>query len=117
MQQTVEKAIQHFQRLDIAVANAGFGVGGKIENLTAEDWRRQMDVNVVGLTSTAKQALPYLKKSGGSIVLMGSVASIISNPNSAPYTASKAAVRAIGQVLSMELHGWSKLYFYSSWFH
>lgn len=64
-----------------------------------------MDVNVVGLTSTAKQALPYLKKSGGSIVLIGSVASMISSPNSAPYTASKAAVRAIGQVLSMELHG------------
>lgn len=105
VQKTVERLVEHYKRLDIAVANAGFGVGGKIENLAAEDWRRQMEVNVVGLTSTAKQALPYLKKSNGSIVLIGSVASMVSSPNSAPYTASKAAVRAIGQVLSMELYG------------
>lgn len=103
--QSVEQILAHFGKLDIAVANAGFGVGGKIESLTAEDWRRQMDVNVIGLTSTAKHALPHLRKTRGSIVLMGSVAAMISSPNSAPYNASKAAVRAIGQTLSMELHG------------
>jgi short-subunit dehydrogenase len=105
VRQCIEKIINHFTQLDIAVANAGFGVGGKIENLTADDWRRQMDVNVIGLASTAKFALPHLKRSNGTIVLMGSVASMISSPNSAPYNVSKAAVRAIGQTLSMELHG------------
>lgn len=105
VKQAVEKIIAHFDRLDIAVANAGFGVGGKIESLTAEDWRRQLDVNVVGLASTIKHSLPYLRKSGGRIVLMGSVAAMISSPQGAPYGASKAAVRAIGQVVSMELHG------------
>lgn len=103
--QAVEKIVAHFNRLDIAVANAGFGVGGKIESLSADDWRRQLDVNVVGLTSTIKHSLPYLRKSRGRIVLMGSVAAMISSPHGAPYGASKAAVRAIGQVVSMELHG------------
>lgn len=105
VEKAVENIVTHFDRLDIAVANAGFGVGGKIESLSAEDWRRQLDVNVVGLTSTIKHSLPFLRKSGGSIVLMGSVAAMISSPNGAPYAASKAAVRAIGQVVSMELHG------------
>ncbi len=105
VQQSVQQIISHFGKLDIAVANAGFGVGGKIESLAAEDWKRQMDVNVVGLAITAKHALPHLRETRGSIVLMGSVAAMISSPNSAPYTASKAAVRAIGQTLSMELHG------------
>lgn len=105
VKQSVDRIIQHFGKLDIAVANAGFGVGGKIESLMAEDWKRQLDVNVVGLAITAKYALPHLRKTHGSIVLMGSVAAMISSPNSAPYNASKAAVRAIGQTLSMELHG------------
>jgi short-subunit dehydrogenase len=109
IEQEVDRAVQyiisHFERLDIAVANAGFGVGGKIESLSAEDWRRQLDVNVVGLTSTIKFSLPYLRESNGRIVLMGSVAAMISSPQGAAYAASKAAVRSIGQVVSMELHG------------
>ncbi len=105
VEQAIEKIIAYFNRLDIAVANAGFGVGGKIESLSADDWRRQLDVNVVGLTSTIKHSLPYLRKSGGRMVLMGSVAAMISSPQGAAYAASKSAVRSIGQVVSMELHG------------
>lgn len=105
VEQSVKKVVSHFGKLDIAIANAGFGVGGRIEKLSADDWRRQMDVNVVGLTSTVKQSLPYLRETKGSIVLMGSVASMISSPAGAAYAASKAAVRAIGQVVAMELHG------------
>lgn len=105
IKKSVEKIIQHYQKLDIAIANAGFGVGGKIESLTADDWRRQMDVNVIGLTSTITFSLPHLKKTKGSIVLIGSIAGIISTPHTAAYSASKAAVRSIGRALSMELHG------------
>lgn len=105
VQQAVAKVVSYFGKLDIAIANAGFGVGGRIEKLTAADWRRQLDVNVVGLTSTIKESLPHIRKSRGSIVLMGSVASMISSPQGAAYAASKAAVRAIGQVVAMELHG------------
>src|SRR5690348_16542650 len=39
-------------KLDIAFANAGYGCSGRIEHLTAEDWRRQLDVNVVGVANT-----------------------------------------------------------------
>ena len=89
--------------IDVVVANAGFGVGGRIESLTQEEWRRQLDVNVVGLAQTVKVALPYLRQRAGRVVLMGSVAGMIPMPGIGAYHASKYAVRAIGQTLSMEL--------------
>jgi short-subunit dehydrogenase len=105
----IEKAandvIQHFGRLDVAIANAGFGVVGKIKNLSAQEWRRQLDVNVIGLALTFKYAFPYLKESKGSIVLIGSVASFVPNPGVGAYGASKAAVHSVGQTLQLELKG------------
>jgi len=92
-------------RMDVCVANAGFGVVGKIEELTAEDWRRQLDVNVVGLTQTVRFALPHLRQTGGRIGLLGSVAAMLPLPKNGAYVASKYAVRGIGQTLSIELHG------------
>lgn len=100
-----DRVAEHFGRLDVAIANAGFGVIGSIEELSAEDWRRQFDVNVVGLAVTARHALPHLRKTGGRMVLIGSVASMVTRTNTAPYSSSKAAVRVIGQTLAMELHG------------
>ncbi|MEO1229395.1 MAG: SDR family NAD(P)-dependent oxidoreductase [Myxococcota bacterium] len=92
-------------RLDVCVANAGFAVAGRVERLSAEDWRRQLDVNVVGLALTAKYALAGLRKSKGRLGLVGSVAGLVSVPGYSPYHASKYAVRAIGQALAAELHG------------
>jgi short-subunit dehydrogenase len=104
-QHAVEQIIKHFGGIDVAIANAGFGVYGKIEHLTTKEWRRQMDGNVTGLALTAKYALPHLKKSKGRLVLIGSVAAYVPNPNTGAYGASKAAVRSIGQTLQLELRG------------
>lgn len=101
----VASVVDHFGKLDVAVANAGFGVSGKIEELNADDWRRQFDVNVVGAAVTARHALPQLRKTGGRFALTGSVAGTVTSPGAGPYSASKYAVRALGQTLSMELHG------------
>ncbi len=95
----------HFGRLDLAIANAGFAVRGRVSELTADDWRRQLDTNVVGAAVTARCALPELEKTGGRLVLVGSVVAMVSAPKSAAYAASKAALRALGQTLAAELHG------------
>ncbi len=92
-------------KLDVAVANAGFGVVGRIDALSADDWRRQLDVNVVGVALTAKHALPYLRETKGRLGLVGSVAGFIPAAKNGAYVASKYAVRAIGQTLSIELAG------------
>lgn len=95
--------IDHFGKLDVAVANAGFGVLGKVEELHAADWSRQFETNVTGLAITAKNAIPHLKKTKGRLALIGSVAAYLSLPGGAAYGASKAAVKAIGDTLRLEL--------------
>ena len=101
----VQTVVDTLGALDVAVANAGFSVAGRLEKLEVEDWRRQYETNVIGLVATAKAALPALHRSRGRLVLIGSVAGEISVPGVLAYHSSKAAVRSIGQGLSMELHG------------
>jgi NAD(P)-dependent dehydrogenase (short-subunit alcohol dehydrogenase family) len=98
-------AVEWSGRLDVAVANAGFAVRGRVERLSAADWRRQLDVNVVGLAVTARHAIPHLRESGGRMALIGSVAGMLPAPGVSAYSASKAAVAAIGAALSLELRG------------
>ena len=110
-EQSIENAVQSiistWGRLDIAVANAGFGVFGSIEMLTAKDWNRQLQGNVTGLALTVKYALPYLKQNQGRIGLVGSIAAYLPNPYVGAYGASKAAVNSIGLTLQVELKGTS----------
>jgi len=101
----VEEIVKHYGRIDVVVANAGYGVYGSIEELDAKAWTRQMQVNVTGLALTAKYALPHLKQSGGRLALIGSVAAYLPSPKTGAYGASKAAVRSIGQTLQIELKG------------
>jgi len=106
---SIENCVNHivadFGRLDIAVANAGYGVLGKIEDLDEEDWKRQLAVNVTGLALTCKFALPFLRKTKGRLALIGSVAAFVPNPGIGAYGASKAAVHNIGESLQVELKG------------
>lgn len=96
---SIEKAVQQIitslGRLDVVVANAGFGVIGSIEKLTAKDWNRQLQGNVTGLALTVKYALPYLEKTNGRIGLVGSIAAYLPNPYVGAYGASKAAVNLL----------------------
>ena len=105
IENAVQQIIQNWGGLDVVVANAGFGVFGSIEKLTAKDWDRQLQGNVTGLALTVKYALPHLKKNKGRIGLVGSVGAYLPNPNVGAYGASKAAVNSIGLTLQVELMG------------
>ncbi len=105
IEDAVQTIIATWGRLDIAVANAGFGVFGSIDQLNSKDWNRQLQGNVVGLALTVKYALPYLKINQGRIGLVGSVGAYLPNPNIGAYGASKAAVHSIGLTLQVELMG------------
>jgi NAD(P)-dependent dehydrogenase (short-subunit alcohol dehydrogenase family) len=103
----VALAVASFGRLDMAVANAGFGVVGPIEKLGVEDYRRQFDTNVFGVLETIKACLAELRKTRGRLVLIGSVAGYVSMPNASPYSMSKFAIRALAEAIGPELrpHG------------
>ena len=105
LESTVEGIVERFGDLDVAVANAGFSVGGRLEALNASEWRRQLDTNVTGAAMTLRYALPHLHASKGRAVLMGSVAGTLGIPGNAAYCASKFAVRGMAQALSAELAG------------
>jgi NAD(P)-dependent dehydrogenase (short-subunit alcohol dehydrogenase family) len=92
-------------KIDVAIANAGFAVAGPIETLSAEDWRRQLETNVVGAAMTCKHALPHLRETKGRLGLVGSVAAFVPLAKNGAYVASKYALRAIGQTLAIELAG------------
>jgi NAD(P)-dependent dehydrogenase (short-subunit alcohol dehydrogenase family) len=101
----VEALVSNTGRLDVAVANAGFTVRGRIEELDSDAWRRQFETNVFGVARTARAAIPLLRQTGGRLVLMGSVSAFLCTPQHGAYSASKAAVRAMGACLAEELRG------------
>jgi short-subunit dehydrogenase len=99
----VERAAAEFGALDVVVANAGFGVTGRVEDLTVEDFRRQLETNVFGVLHTVKAAIPSLLASRGRLALVGSVSGHVSFGGTAPYAMSKFAVRALADALYDEL--------------
>jgi NAD(P)-dependent dehydrogenase (short-subunit alcohol dehydrogenase family) len=91
------------------VNNAGVAVAGPVLELSADDFRRQMDINVIGPV-IATQAFgpllgadPSLKGPKGRIVMISSVAGKNGNPLSAPYCASKHAIEGLSESLRREL--------------
>jgi len=87
----------------IAVANAGFGVVGRLDRLTLEDYRRQFETNVFGVLRTVYAVLDDLKRTRGRLVLLGSVSGHVAFPGGSAYAMSKFAVRALAQALRFEL--------------
>ena len=94
---------EQFGRIDIVIANAGFGVRGEFQRLTLDDYRRQFETNVFGVLRTIALGLEELKRSHGIVVIMGSVMGHLSLPRTSPYAMSKFALRALAETLRMEL--------------
>ncbi len=103
IQSAVAAVVEAYGKLDVAVANAGYGVVGFVEDVDRETWRRQLEVNVVSAAMTARFAIPELRKTRGRLALIGSVSSAVYVPGNGAYQASKAAVLALGATLSTEL--------------
>lgn len=103
LERAVTAAVQRYGRLDIAVANAGFGVAGRVDELSLEDYRRQLETNVFGVIRTVYATLPELKKARGQIVIVGSVSGHVPTPGTSPYSMSKFAVRGFAESIHDEL--------------
>ena len=103
LQEAVEESVSHWGKLDVAIANAGFGVVGPFKNLTVEDYRRQFETNVFGVLRTIYPALPEIEKSKGNIAIVGSVSGWAATPGASPYNMSKFAVRALANAITPEL--------------
>src|SRR5206468_10243040 len=107
LERAADKARGALGKLDVVVANAGFGVTGKLETLTLDDYRRQLETNVFGVLRTIYATLEDLKKSHGRLVVIGSVSGHVAVAGSSAYSMSKFAVRGLAASLGHELaeHG------------
>lgn len=93
-------ALDRFGGLDVVVANAGVGFGGRAGDVTDESWRRTIEVNLNAPMQLVRASLPALIDRGaGSIVLVSSISAFVSGTDSAAYDASKAAL--VGLVRSI----------------
>jgi len=87
------------------VNNAGAVDFGGVEETGLESWERVMAVNATGSFLCSKAALPHMKKEGGSIVNMASVAGLVGIPKMAAYCAAKAAVIGLTKQMAAEYTG------------
>ncbi len=99
----VVQVVAQWGRIDVVLANAGFGVSGLGHRLETEDFRRQFDTNVFGVLDTIYATLPHVIAAKGRIALVSSVMGHLSMPSFAPYCSSKYAVRAIANCLYYDL--------------
>lgn len=99
----VEEAIRSFGRLDGLVNNAGWFPRATLEGTTTQLWDEVMQVNLRGAFYCCKHAAPVMRKSGGSIVNMGSICGIQSLPNLVAYGAAKGGLLSLTRTLAGSL--------------
>ncbi len=92
-----------WDRIDILVNNAGIYEFAPLDSVTPEHFHKHFDLNVLGLLLASQEAARHFGPAGGCIVNISSVVATLAPPNTAVYSATKAAVVAITRSLAQEL--------------
>jgi NAD(P)-dependent dehydrogenase (short-subunit alcohol dehydrogenase family) len=92
-----------FGGLDILINNAGVGVFGPVAEMSPAQWSEVLDTNLTGVFNACRAAIPYLRRRGGSIVNVSSLAGANPFAGAAAYCASKAGLNAFSEALMQEL--------------
>ena len=101
----VEAVVAKFGKIDILVNNAGTaGKVGTLVDQTEEEWRRVIDINLMGVFLCTRAVMPLLRKQGyGRVVNLASIAGKEGNPNMSAYSATKAAVIGFTKSVAKEV--------------
>ena len=107
-QAMAQKTYEELGRIDILINNAGINIRGAIDELSADQFRKVMDINVNGVWYCTKAVTPFMKKAKrGKIINIASTLGVVGLANRTPYTSSKGAVVQMTKALSIELAPWN----------
>jgi len=102
--QAVKSAREAFGRIDVVVNNAGYGIGGSVEELTDEETRDSFNINVFGTLHVIRRVMPYLREQqSGHIINISSIAGFTANTGWAVYAAAKYAIVGLSEVLAADV--------------
>jgi 3(or 17)beta-hydroxysteroid dehydrogenase len=102
-QALMKTTLDLYGRLDVLVNCAGVFLSASIAEITLDQWRRVMSINLDGVFLGTKYGAEAMKKSGGgSIINLSSAGGIVGTPNSAAYAASKGGVRLLSKAAAIE---------------
>ncbi len=100
----IAKTVEFFGHLDVAVNNAGYGIGGSLEELSDEEIRNSFDINVFGTINVIRNVLPYMRsQKSGHIINISSIAGLAATTGWAAYAATKFAVTGLTEVLAEDV--------------
>jgi NAD(P)-dependent dehydrogenase (short-subunit alcohol dehydrogenase family) len=103
-QRAIADAADRFGHLDVVVNNAGYANLGAVEDFSDEDFREQIDTNLLGVVNVTKAALPVLREQGhGHIIQVSSIGGRLATPGLSAYQAAKWAVGGFSEVLAAEV--------------
>lgn len=104
VEKTIKEIIEEYGHIDILINNAGISANKKIEETTAEDFAKIMNLNVNAIFNMTKAVVPFMKENHGGVILnTSSMVSIYGQPSGVGYPASKFAVNGITKSLAREL--------------
>lgn len=104
MEAVVKEIVGDFGKIDILINSAGINIRGPIDELSQQDFRKVMEVNVDGTWIASRAVTPYMKQNGGGrIINMASTLGLVGLANRTPYATSKGAVVQLTRALGLEL--------------
>ena len=105
VQEAVRYVLSKGGAIDVLINNAGIGYMGTVEDLLAEDWRRQFETNFFGVLRVTQAILPHMReRRSGRILMMSSVAGLVTVPAQGAYSSSKFALEALSNSLRLEMY-------------
>lgn len=103
VKKSIKQGVDTFGKIDVVLNNAGYYLVGSMEEISDEEFRKTLDVNVFGTANVIRHSMPYLRKQqSGHIINIASYLGYLGFANTGSYNASKFAIVGLSEALAQE---------------